>query len=45
MARECLVKKNKRMDEKMVMKNAEKYKKQYFMPPQVCMDWAKKESV
>ena len=29
----------------MVMKNAEKYKKQYFMPPQVCMDWAKKESV
>ena len=33
------------MDEKMVMKNAEKYKKQYFMPPQVCMDWAKKESV
>ena len=33
------------MDEKMVMKNAEKYKKQYFMPPQVCMDRAKKGSV
>ena len=33
------------MDEKMGMKNAAKYKKQYFMPPQVCMDWAAKESV
>ena len=33
------------MDEKMVMKNAAKYKKQYFMPPEVCMDWAAKESV
>ena len=29
----------------MGMKNAAKYKKQYFMPPQVCMDWASKESV
>ena len=29
----------------MIMKNAEKYKKQYFMPPEVCMDWAKKEAV
>ena len=29
----------------MVMKNAAKYKKQYFMPPQVCMDWAAKESI
>ena len=34
-----------RMDEKMVMKNAARYKKQYFMPPEVCMDWASKESV
>ena len=29
----------------MTMTNAAKYKKQYFMPPEVCMDWAKKESV
>ena len=29
----------------MKMKNAAKYKKQYFMPPEVCMDWAKKEYV
>lgn len=27
------------------MKNVIKYKKQYFMPPEVCMDWAKKDSV
>ena len=26
------------------MKNVIKYKKQYFMPPEVCMDWAKKDS-
>lgn len=31
------------MDEK--MKNAARYKKQYFMPPQICMDWAKKDAV
>ena len=29
----------------MRMENAVKYKKQYFMPPEVCMDWAKKEYV
>ena len=33
------------MDEKMMMKNVVKYKKQYFMPPETCMDWAKKDSV
>lgn len=27
------------------MKNAARYKKQYFMPPQICMDWAKKDAV
>lgn len=27
------------------MRNVGKYKKQYFMPPEVCMDWAKKDSV
>lgn len=27
------------------MKNTEKYKKQYYMPPEVCMDWAKKDAV
>ena len=33
------------MDEKMKMKNVVRYKKQYFMPPEVCMDWAKKDAV
>lgn len=27
------------------MEHAARYKKQYFMPPQVCMDWAKKDAV
>ena len=27
------------------MKNVARYKKQYFMPPQICMDWAKKDAV
>lgn len=27
------------------MKNSEKYKKQYFLPPERCMDWAEKDSV
>ena len=29
----------------MMMKNVVKYKKQYCMPPETCMDWAKKDSV
>lgn len=27
------------------MKNYEKYSKQYFLPPQKCMDWAEKDAV
>lgn len=27
------------------MKNFKKYAKQYFMPPEKCMDWAKKDSI
>ncbi len=27
------------------MKNYEKYSKQYFMPPEKCMDWAQKDSI
>ncbi|MGN0676066.1 MAG: 2-isopropylmalate synthase, partial [Oscillospiraceae bacterium] len=27
------------------MKNFERYKKRYFMPPEPCYDWVKKESV
>ena len=29
----------------MGMKNAEKYTRQYFMPPTPCLDWAKKEYI
>ncbi len=28
-----------------VMKNFEKYRKQYFLPPERCMDWAEKDAV
>lgn len=31
------------MNEK--MKNVNRYQKQYYMPPEVCMDWAKKDAV
>ena len=27
------------------MKNSSKYKRQYFLPPVECMDWAKKDYV
>ena len=27
------------------MKNYQKYQKQYFLPPVVCMDWAKKDCI
>ena len=27
------------------MKNASKYQRQYFMPPEPCFDWVKKEYI
>lgn len=27
------------------MMNVKKYQKQYYMPPVLCMDWAKKDSI
>ena len=27
------------------MMNVSKYKKQYYLPPEICMDWAKKDSI
>ena len=27
------------------MMNVSKYKKQYYLPPEICMDWAKKDYI
>ena len=27
------------------MMNVSKYKKQYYLPPETCMDWAKKDYI
>ena len=27
------------------MMNASKYKRQYYLPPETCMDWAKKDYI
>ena len=35
----------KRKEGIIIMMDATKYKRNYFMPPEVCMDWAKKEYV